>query len=189
MEDRERNYYDEATQLSDAGDYSASIDICTEGIQHFISWLSVRDTLSKDEVELFEFELYQLYSWRSTVNEFSHRYDAAISDITKVIEYYSTPGDRLLDYDNDDLASDYYYRAHLHFSIRAYAEAITDLNAAIGMNSNITDWYWLRARAKFNVGELEGAIADAKRAREMAGSHSLLVDMIQKLIEDAQRRL
>jgi tetratricopeptide (TPR) repeat protein len=183
MEDRERNYHEEAYQLLDAGNYDASIEVCTEGIQYYTSRLNTPNTLSEEEIEDFEFELHQLYSCRSIANQPSRNLDDAISDATKIIQIDSTNGDPY-----DDLASDYDWRAHLYFSKNAYSQAIADWDIAISMRPDLDVWYWHRARAKFYANDIEGTIADAMHYREMVGSDAFTIELIEELIQNAQNK-
>ena len=99
-------------------------------------------------------KLERLYFARGEAYESLKNYEQAIEDATQAIKLI--PKSR-----------NYYRRGHAYFNSGNYSKAISDFTKAIQINSDAFLYYLVRGLAYNELGEVEHAILDIKKALEL----------------------
>jgi tetratricopeptide (TPR) repeat protein len=105
---------------------------------------------------------------RSTVYDFMRNHDAVISDLTLVFELCHRYPQRFGRRYQGQMAEYYQYRGWHYFLKGAYSEALADFDEAIRRKADVFDWYIIRARARYLLGDKTGTVADAQQALGLA---------------------
>jgi Tfp pilus assembly protein PilF len=92
--------------------------------------------------------------------------DAAIADFNRVIEEMPAPGSTAPDL-SPVYVDAYANRGTAFFTKKEYDRAIADYTAALGLEPRLAPVYEDRARAYRAIGDVEKAIRDEQRAREL----------------------
>lgn len=122
-------------------------------------------------------------------------YQYKLNDIEKAIDYYTEARYTFKKYQSDaygdafefiidpkDVPESYFemfkIRAELMFEQSDYEEVIKDCNWAIFLRPEKADMYFLRGRAKFNLGQKDRACLDLKRALDRGLSRNSIKNQI-----------
>ncbi len=171
MNDEHRDYWSETFGASDAGDFDRAIRIATEGINLDLAELSQSPQDYPYDLDMGNFEIYtvvNLLVLRSTVYDFMKNHDAVIADLTLVFELCHRYPQRFGRRYQDNMADYYWYRGWHYFLKGAYSEAVADFDEAIRRKTNVVDWYLIRARARYLLGNKMGAEDDARQAQGLS---------------------
>jgi len=170
MDIPEAKYFEQAVELSDAGEYEDALDAFNKAIEANPGHIEAFNRRGDVYVELGDYELaladysqaiqldptYTLaYYNRGTLYLAHHEAEKALADYSQGIEL-------------DPKDADFYYnRALAYIELKRFDEAIADLNQSIELGQPDADMYFQHGIACFSKLDLQGALADFTRALEL----------------------